>query len=183
MSEPEQKLEERFIKDGEANTSDNVIFKGKENQRRKRPLTFVSEGVSDVASQKKKEEEQQTRYENERQRRNRKTLQDQLRANAIKKQRQFKQQVKKRESFNRLNKQELDYFQKIRKDEDKKENELKDYLDDKLGDFEVKKKLMGNNQDNITSSSIKKPSNVSIGVVKKKKHKKIGVSIKKLDSK
>ncbi|CAL9735162.1 protein Fyv6p [Monosporozyma servazzii] len=180
MSDLEKKLEEKLT-----NTTTTIASTPATdtNERKKQPLTFVSEGVSDVATQKKKEEEQQARYENERQRRNRKTLQDQLRANAIKKQRQFKQQVKKKESFNRLNKNELDYFQKIRKDEDKKENELNEYLSSKIDDFEIKKKLLGNKGETTISESVKKPSTVSVGIVKKKKHKKIGISLQKLDSK
>lgn len=175
-------MSEAQEKDNVANT-ELITPVSDANKPVKRPLTFVSEGAADVETQKKKEEHQQTRYENERQRRKRKSLQDQLRANAIKKQKEFKKQVKQRESFNRLNKQELDYFDKVKKDEEEEETELKKYISDKISDFEIKKKLVGN----IKSKPIDKPKitstkPISVGVVKKPK-KKIRISLKKLDQK
>lgn len=167
----------------------NTTQRGNRRGKKKRSLIFVSEGSADIDTQKKKEEQQQKRYENERLRRKRKSLQEQLRANAIKKQREFKKLVKKRESFNKLSKQELDYFQKIRREETKRETELNNYLNDKIDDFEIKKYLLtGNKQSDTkidhmkTTSMVKSPSVMPIGVVKKK-HKKIGISLKKIEPK
>lgn len=195
MPEVENKMEET-----PSENTNNTSIHTDQQGRRKRPLVFVSEGVSDIATQKQKEEAQQQRYENERQRRNRKSLQDQLRANAAKKQRDFKKQVKKKERFNRLNKQELDYFQKLKKEDEKKEMELSNLLNDKISDFEAKKRILqrGNNTDTSDNNDDKhgtaisgaksksarmgQSSPMSIGVVRKK-HKKLGISLKKLDSK
>lgn len=167
----------------------STTHRGNRGERKKRSLVFVSEGSADIDTQKKKEEQQQKRYENERLRRKRKSLQEQLRANAIKKQREFKKLVKKKESFNKLSKQELDYFQKIRTAEAKREYELNNYLNDKINDFEIKKNLLiGNHQSKIDSDSANKTAidksfaPMSLGIVKNKQ-KKIGISIQKIKPK
>lgn len=167
----------------------STTHRGNRGERKKRSLVFVSEGSADIDTQKKKEEQQQKRYENERLRRKRKSLQEQLRANAIKKQREFKKLVKKKESFNKLSKQELDYFQKIRTAEAKREYELNNYLNDKINDFEIKKNLLiGNHQSKTDSDPANKTAidksfaPMSLGIIKNKQ-KKIGISIQKIKPK
>lgn len=169
--------------------SHNTLYRGNRGERKKRPLVFVSEGSADIATQKRREEQQQKRYENERLRRKRKSLQEQLRANAIKKQREFKKLVKKKESFNKLSKQELDYFQKIRAEEAKKDNELNNYLHNKINEFEIKKNILTENNQSKTNPGFanktvveKSVSPMSIGIVKKKQ-RKIGISIQKIKPK
>ncbi|CCF58662.1 hypothetical protein KAFR_0F00650 [Kazachstania africana CBS 2517] len=154
----------------------------------KKPLTFVSEGIADVKTQKEREQAEQEKFEAERQRRNRKSLREQLRANAINKQREFKSLVKEREGFNRLSKEELDFFQKTKEKEDAKEEELSKFLEEKGSEFERKKKRFQRASDTTKSSITSEKAGPSmpskkghLGIVKKRKKSKVSVTMKKLN--
>lgn len=149
----------------------------------KKPLNFISEGVSDIKSQKERETSQQEQYEIERQRKSRKSLRDQLRSNAISKQKEFKAQVRQREGFNKLNGKELEFLKEVKQKELNRELEIKRYLDKQAVTFDrrqkglVKDKDEEKNIDVIESSMVDKNT---AGVIKKKKKAKIKVSVKNL---
>ena len=147
-----------------------------------RKLTFISEGSADIEGQQNSEEKSQNKFENERLRRSRKSLSDQLRSNAASKQKEFKKSVKRREKFNRLNKDELNFFKDIEINESKKEKDLESYLNNKLTTFEKRQKLMELKQitapESVKESTTTVPINSSINnKIVKKKNKKIKVKI------
>ncbi|CCK71774.1 Fyv6p KNAG_0H03600 [Huiozyma naganishii CBS 8797] len=165
----------------------------KSTPRPKRPLTFISEGASDIQTQKAKEEHEQNKYEHERQRRRRKTLQDQLRANAINKQKVFKKQVREKEKFNRLSKSELQFFKDADRDRQQTQKKEDNYLQSGLAEFERKKKMLERRNNKILNSTDDASAPIegtsqhprsltqSLGIVKKKPKRKIHVSLKSLD--
>lgn len=106
------------------------------NNPGKRSLTFVSEGITDLETQKAREQVEQAKFEAECKRKERKSLRDQLRANAINKQKEFNGLVKEHDNFNRLSSEELLYYNKLKDTERKKEQELQAYLDKESQGFE-----------------------------------------------
>lgn len=148
---------------------------------KKRPLKFVSEGVTDLDTQKDREQVEQAKFEAECKRRERKSLREQLRANAINKQREFSGLVKERDGFNRLDDEELDYFNKVKEEELKKENDLKRYLEREASDFELKKsRLKAEEAQAVILDKTKVKSVVIGGIVKKKNKGKLNMKRKKL---
>lgn len=126
----------------------------------KRPLTFVSEGAADLDSQKTSEEKAQERYTTEKLQHSRKSLRDQLRTNGTRQRKKFTNEVRNREKFNRLSKEELTFFNDEQKKEDIKEKEEKSYLDKKSEEFERKRlnQVRRNNLISATASVSPKPS-------------------------
>lgn len=146
---------------------------------KKRPLKFVSEGVTDLDTQKDREQVEQAKFEAECKRRERKSLREQLRANAINKQKEFNGLVKERDGFNRLAEEELNYFNKVKEKELKKENDLKEYLDKKASEFELRKtraKAGETQAAAVENSEVKRT--VIGGVVKKKNKEKLNIKRK-----
>ncbi|CCH60544.1 hypothetical protein TBLA_0D00340 [Henningerozyma blattae CBS 6284] len=113
--------------------------------RGKKPLVFVSEGVTNLEEQKEKAHIQQERYESEARRRERKTLRDQLRNSTIKKQKEFTRNIRDREGFNRLSKKEIDYYNNIESAKIKQKNDLEKYLSNKGQEFDRRKELLAKN--------------------------------------
>ncbi|AQZ18050.1 FYV6 (YNL133C) [Zygosaccharomyces parabailii] len=72
----------------------------------------------------------------------RKTLRDQLKAHAVKRQRDFSAQVREHESFNRLSKEELAFFQSLRDKERRQEDELNGFLEKKAHEFDKRRKSL-----------------------------------------
>lgn len=68
-----------------------------------------------------------------------KSLHEQLKLNALTKQQQFNRLVKEKNSFNRLNKDEIEYCVKLKTEELHKERELNQYLEDRLREFDSKR--------------------------------------------
>lgn len=93
-----------------SSTSDNNA----NSTREKKPLKFVSEGVGNVEAQRIREQVEQKKYEAEYKRKTRKSLRDQLRSNAISKQKQYNGLVRDRESFTRLSKEDLNFTRRAR---------------------------------------------------------------------
>lgn len=160
----------------------------------KKPLTFISEGVTDITTQQTREELKQKQFENAKLRKNRKSLEEQLRNNARKKHIEFKNKVKKRENSNKLNQKELSYYQKLQELENKQEKELNQFISASMDDYEMRKKIAERRQNvsgvDITEnwSSVSEPSR-PVSVVQKlevkvkpqqAKKKKIGVKLKTL---
>lgn len=162
----------------------------------KRPLTFISEGVSDISTQKTREELKQKQFENAKLRKNRKSLEEQLRNNARKKHIEFKNKVKKGEKFNKLNHKELNYYQNLQDLEEKKEKELNQFITDSMDHYETKKKLAERKKSSVVDESEENTaasgSNAGLKTVIQKmdiklkrkvsKQKKIGVKLKTLSS-
>ncbi|KAG0664839.1 hypothetical protein C6P45_000509 [Maudiozyma exigua] len=147
------------------------------NQRK---LAFISEGTADIEGQKNSEEQAQNKFENEKLRRSRKSLSDQLRSNAALKQKEYRKQVKRREKFNRLDKDELKFFKDIEDNERREEKEMESYLNNKLTSFERKKKLMERNKSSESAATPTTPVPESSSInnkIVKKKAKKIKVKI------
>ncbi|CAI1680113.1 hypothetical protein SEUBUCD646_0N01890 [Saccharomyces eubayanus] len=156
----------------------------------KKPLKFVSEGVSNIETQKIREQVEQKKYESEYKRKTRKSLRDQLRSNAISKQKQYNGLVRDRESFTRLSKDELAFYQNSKNEALKKEKELNEYLNAKATSFERKKKalLKGTNATANPEGDVKVKtsldSNIQIkGIKPLNSRPKIKISIKKLNKK
>lgn len=143
------------------------------NNLKKRPLKFVSEGVTDLESQKAREQIEQSKFETECKRRERKSLREQLRSNAINKQKDFNQLVKERDSFNRLSQEELDFFQKIKDDEKQKERDLTLYLEKQATEYEQRKLKLSDSQGKLPQHPPKIQKQKLPGVTKKKKKLKI----------
>lgn len=169
-----------------SSTSDNNA----NSTREKKPLKFVSEGVGNVEAQRIREQVEQKKYEAEYKRKTRKSLRDQLRSNAISKQKQYNGLVRDRESFTRLSKEDLEFYQKSKNELLKKEKELNNYLDVKAINFEKKKKALLMENDSTTNTEKYLETGTSLGSktqikgVKTSRPKpKIKVSIKKLGRK
>ena len=130
-------------------------------------------------------------------RRSRKSLHDQLRTNANNQQKEFKNKVRRKEKFNRLSKEEVEFFQKIEDEQTTKEKELRDYLNEKTLSFERKKyalSLVKQNENNHSlqfnnDTIIRKESNFEKklesdylkGIISKKKNPKLKIHIKRMD--
>ncbi|SMN18923.1 similar to Saccharomyces cerevisiae YNL133C FYV6 Protein of unknown function, required for survival upon exposure to K1 killer toxin [Maudiozyma saulgeensis] len=154
------------------------------NNSRKKKLTFISEGSANIEVQKNSEERAQEKYETEKLRRTRKSLSDQLRSNAASKQKAFKNEVRKREKFNRLSREELNFFKDIKDKEQKKENELKRYLDQKTESFDkkrrkIEKKVNSNQEgdDSLKSKTTSIQNDMVSNKIIKKKNKKIKLKL------
>lgn len=121
--------------------------------REKKPLQFVSEGVSNIETQRIREQVEQKKYESEYKRKTRKSLRDQLRSNAISKQKQYNGLVRDRESFTRLSKDELEFYHNSKNESMKKEEELNNYLNAKATSFERKKKVLFRDNSAVATST------------------------------
>lgn len=136
---------------------------------KKRPLAFVSEGVTDLETQKAREQVEQAKFEAECKRRERKSLREQLRSNAINKQREFNGLVKERDDFNRLSTDELEYFKKLKEEEQRKENELKEYLEKESQEFALRQAQLKSRESRDNSKDTAQIERTTLhGVVKKK---------------
>lgn len=147
----------------------------------------MSEGITDLETQKVREQIEQSKFEAECKRRDRKSLREQLRSNAINKQKEYHQLVKEKDGFNRLSQAELDFFQKIEDDERQKEEELQQYLKDKGIQFEQRKSEITNSKKEVPKDDelnliTKKtgPQENLNGIIKKKNKPKIKMKLKKL---
>ena len=148
------------------------------NDARKKKLTFISEGSADIEVQKNSEERAQEKYETEKLRRTRKSLSDQLRSNSASKQKAFKNEVRKREKFNRLSREELNFFKDVKEKEKREENEMETYLAQKTESFDkrkrnAEKKINSNDEtdDVIKSTSANEQNDlISNKVIKKKQY-------------
>lgn len=151
---------------------------------KKRPLTFVSEGVADLETQKAKEQVEQAKFEAECKRRERKTLREQLRANAINKQKEFNGLVKERDDLNRLSSKELDYYTQLEENERKKQRELNAYLDKQSESFDSRQSRLKDAQDRTDEKPVtplRRTVNLT-GIVKKSKRSKKKLAIKQATS-
>lgn len=150
---------------------------------KKRPLAFVSEGVTDLETQKAREQVEQAKFEAECKRRERKSLRDQLRANAINKQKEFNGLVKERDDFNRLNGEELEYYNKLKDSERKKERDLQAYLDRGSQDFDLRQSQLKSKEEKINGEPVTPlTKNKDLkGIIKKSKRnkKKLGLKLAK----
>ncbi|EDO18577.1 hypothetical protein Kpol_1048p7 [Vanderwaltozyma polyspora DSM 70294] len=160
---------------------------GGKDDSKVRKISFISEGVTDLESQKAREQASQNKYEDEQKRKERKSLRAQLRSNAISKQKQYNALVKERDSFNRLSSSELKFFQDIQKNEEAKEKEIEEQLEKGISKFEFKKAIMLQNRSeeseivkSLKSSSIigVKKSNQKLGIVKNSKKARKSIKIK-----
>lgn len=149
----------------------------------KSQLRFVSEGAADLDSQKTNEEKAQEKFATEKLQRSRKSLQDQLRANGMRQKKKFMRDVRNREKFNRLSKEELEFFQQEQTNEDIKEKTETSYLNEKEEEFDRKRRnLMRYNAVQAVESTSVRPSNKTeqkpfLGAVVKKKKKKLRIKI------
>ncbi|CCC70135.1 hypothetical protein NCAS_0E00650 [Naumovozyma castellii] len=150
----------------------------------KQPLTFVSEGVTNIEDENEKAKLEQEKFERESKIRSRKTLRDQLRSSAISKQKEFNGLVKQRESFNRLNEEEIEFFKSIEDAKLAEESKMNEYLSSKLNTFEKKKRLLELKSKKKPSASVhdsdKSPklTTPSPRIVKiKSKKKKLGLKV------
>ncbi|QHS75780.1 Fyv6p [Saccharomyces paradoxus] len=166
-----------------SSTSDSTT----NDTRGKKPLKFVSEGVGNIEAQKIREQVEQKKYEAEYKRKTRKSLRDQLRSNAISKQKQYNGLVRNRESFTRLTKEDLEFYQTSKDELLKKEKELDGYLNAKAINFERKKKALIMEEDSTSNEENRPEPGTSLGSKTKIKgvkpyslKPKIKVSIKKL---
>lgn len=150
---------------------------------KKRPLAFVSEGVTDLETQKAREQVEQAKFEAECKRRERKSLRDQLRANAINKQKEFNGLVKERDDFNRLNGEELEYYNKLKDSERKKERDLQAYLDRGSQDFDLRQSQLKSKEEKINGEPVTPlTKNKDLkGIIKKSRgnKKKLGLKLAK----
>lgn len=102
---------------------------------RKRTLAFVSEGVADLETQRAREQAEQAKFEAECKRRERKSLREQLKANAISKQKEFSGLVKERDGINRLSDDELAHLRRLAEQDRARERDLRQYLETRSKDF------------------------------------------------
>ena len=101
-------------------------------------LQFVTEGQADVEKQSEREDAIQGAIETERKKRVRKTLRDQLRANAIKKQKKSNRESAEVKKLNQLSKEETRYFKELEKNREQEIQRLTQFHKDK--DYEYEKK-------------------------------------------
>lgn len=139
---------------------------------RKRTLTFVSEGVTDLETQKAREQVEQAKFEAECKRRERKSLREQLKANAISKQKEFNGLVKERDDVNRLSAEDLDYIKKLAEQERQKDHDLKEYLDNQSKDFASRKQQLVEAQQDKGSTFIDGSRQEGIPATRISKHLK-----------
>ncbi|AMD21269.1 HEL011Cp [Eremothecium sinecaudum] len=108
----------------------------------------------------------------------RKTLLEQLRLNSIKKQEDFQRQIHQQNSLiNRISQEDIEHYEKLKKDELIKKQETQEYIDEKLSKFEVKQERK---QRRIQSLyELQKPVKIPnannpqpLGIVKRKGNKK-----------
>ncbi|QLQ79649.1 hypothetical protein HG537_0C02960 [Torulaspora globosa] len=109
---------------------------------RRRTLAFVSEGVTDLETQRAREQVEQAKFEAECKRRERKSLREQLKANAISKQKEFNGLVKQHDSVNRLNDDELAHIRRLADQDRQKERELREYIETRSRDFTLRQQQL-----------------------------------------
>lgn len=137
--------------------------------RKKKPLNFVAESDKTV---KLSEEETQLKNDAENNRRNNKSLQEQLRQNSIKRFKEASKKVRERDSFNRLSKNQLEFYEGLKKKDLEEKQILENYINNKGVEFEKKRKFVENSKIN-KSSTIPKVNKIKPikGIVKKDKNK------------
>ncbi|AET41386.1 Fyv6p Ecym_8091 [Eremothecium cymbalariae DBVPG len=85
-----------------------------------------------------------------------KSLQEQLRLNSINKQAEFQRQIEERNSMiNRMSFEDVKYYEKLKDDALKKEQETKEFLDGQVRLFEKK-------QQKIHANATKKPEHIDL---------------------
>ncbi|QLL32774.1 hypothetical protein HG536_0D02960 [Torulaspora globosa] len=113
---------------------------------RKRTLAFVSEGVTDLETQRAREQVEQAKFEAECKRRERKSLREQLKANAISKQKEFSGLVKERDGINRLSDDELAHIRRLAEQDRQRERDLKEYLESHSKGFTLRQRQLAKEQ-------------------------------------
>lgn len=147
-----------------------------------RNTKFVTEGVTDLTSQHEREQLEQSNYETELKKKERKSLQEQLKSNAISKQQEFNRLIQERNSFNRMSKEEIEFYESVETKEKERKQELEEYLERSSKDFDKKRGLLRKKDSKSTDETeIKipktvrvkgsKPRQSDLGIVKKKKKK------------
>ncbi|SCU96071.1 LANO_0E12376g1_1 [Lachancea nothofagi CBS 11611] len=102
-------------------------------------LSFVKEGDADIEVQLLREKQERARLDTDYKTKERLTLQDQLRLNAITKQEEFGALVKDRNSFNRLSSEDIEFYENLRKKADLAHRDMEQFLDRQAREFEQKK--------------------------------------------
>lgn len=101
-----------------------------------KPLGFVREGDVDIELQRLLEKRENSKLDSDIRNKERLTLQEQLRLNAITKQEEFNSLVKDRNSFNRLSKEDIEFYESLRTKAEMQNRGLQEYLDKNSQDFE-----------------------------------------------
>lgn len=145
-------------------------------------VNFVQEGHSDLTSQGKTEEDERMRLEVDSKRKERKSLQEQLKENAAMKQEEFNLLVKEKNSFNRLSEEDIDFYRKLNSKSKLDHQQMEKYLIRNMKQFEERKAQVLQDdglQENHGIDTVEITKNVIVkkmksrqrlkGVIKKKK--------------
>ncbi|CEP61827.1 Fyv6p LALA0_S04e01618g [Lachancea lanzarotensis] len=111
----------------------------KDRQEVSQPLKFVKEGDADLETQLLLEKRERAKLDTDYKTKERLTLQEQLRLNAILKQESFNALVKDRNSFNRVSAEALDFYKNLRETNETKNRNLEQSIEAESRYFEVKK--------------------------------------------
>ncbi|SCU85535.1 LADA_0D08108g1_1 [Lachancea dasiensis] len=144
-------------------------------------LKFVKEGNADLETQQLLEKRERARLDTDYKTKERLTLQDQLRLNAILKQEEFTALVKDRNSFNRLSVEDKQFYQDLQARARQSDQDMEEYLARQTRDFERKKsQVLGEaptNPEVSPSPSTDSTSNIKVPakIVKPKPRAKSGL--------
>ncbi|SCU80294.1 LAMI_0B01596g1_1 [Lachancea mirantina] len=141
---------------------------------------FVQEGQADLRAQSRAEQIEQAKEKAASQAEERKTLQEQLRNNAIAKQEEFNSLVKEKNSFTRLSHADVEFYKKMRDESTTERRDLETYLTRNLRYFDSESERLRNE-----SKIAPKPSLMNSGhtTTLKVGRKRIKGIIKKQDRK
>lgn len=100
---------------------------------------FVKEGNADIELQRQRERQESAKLDTDFKTKERLTLQDQLRLNAITKQEEFSSLVKDRNSFNRLSKQDVEFYESLQRRAQLENQSLEEFLEKNTREYDKKK--------------------------------------------
>ncbi|SCV02869.1 LAME_0H05864g1_1 [Lachancea meyersii CBS 8951] len=130
----------------------------KDHQRKSQPLSFVKEGSADLEAQLLLEKRERARLDTDYKTKERLTLQEQLRLNAILKQEDFNALVKDRNSFNRLSVEDIEFYENLRKKAQSQKHNLEQSLEQQSRNFETRKKQAQESRSQSSATTMNTPS-------------------------
>ncbi|SCU87759.1 LAFA_0E08636g1_1 [Lachancea sp. 'fantastica'] len=122
----------------------------KDRQQASQPLRFVKEGDADLETQLLLEKRERAKLDTDYKTKERLTLQEQLRLNAILKQENFNALVKDRNSFNRLSEDAVNFYKKLREKNETEKKSLEQSLELETRSFDQKKQALEQTTPNST---------------------------------
>ncbi|CUS22325.1 LAQU0S05e02850g1_1 [Lachancea quebecensis] len=100
---------------------------------------FIKEGSADIELQRQRERQESAKLDTDFRTKERLTLQEQLRLNAITKQEEFSSLVKDRNSFNRLSKEDVNFYESLRRRAQLENQNLEEFLERNTREYDKRK--------------------------------------------